>query len=126
MGIEKRKYRRIKIFPMTVKLVTDSNTYLGFISDLSSTGLLVCLHENIANIDQFAIKIPLPKSFESQTLTMGSHQVWVNQLSNLEYNQVGCEFLDITDEQNKTLEQLMSLLEEDESEGEDIQLHDLE
>ncbi len=126
MGIEKRKYKRIKIFPMTVKLVTNSTTFLGFISDLSGTGLLVCLHDNIANIDQFSIKIPLPKSFESQTLTLESQQVWVNQLSNLEYNQVGCEFLDITDEQNKTLEQLMSLLEEDESEGEDIQLHDFE
>ncbi len=126
MGIEKRKYRRVKIFPMTVKLVTDSNTFLGFISDLSGTGLLVCLHDNIADIDQFSIKIPLPKSFESHTLTIDSHQVWVNQLSNLEYNQVGCEFLDVNDEQTKTLEQLMGLLEEDESEGEDIQLHDLD
>ncbi|GMT50315.1 MAG: hypothetical protein IEMM0008_1854 [bacterium] len=125
MGIEKRKYKRIKIFPMTVKLVTDSKTFLGFISDLSSTGLLVCLHDNIADIDQFSIKIPLPKSFGSQVLTIDSHQVWVNQLSNLEYNQVGCEFLDVNDEQAKTLEQLISLLEEDDSDGADIQLHDL-
>lgn len=111
MGEERRRYKRIEIFPLTVTLESQNNILYGFITDLSLSGLQLCIHDNIENITDFSIKIPLPKQLEVENLTIDANQVWINSMSNLAYNEIGCQFKNVEIEQKSKLEELITLLE---------------
>lgn len=108
---ERRKYKRVEIFPMTVTLESQQKSFYGFITDLSESGLQICIHDDIENISDFSLKIPLPKEFDQDFLNIGADQVWINSLSNLAYNELGCKFKNPSPNQKESLKKLINLLE---------------
>ena len=113
MDTDKRKYKRIKIYPLTVTLQSNNFSIDGFVTDLSQRGILLCIHKNVDNIGDFSLKLPIPGTDNGDTFSIQAQQVRLDTISNLQYNEIGCQFVDIYPEQEENIVKLMATLEDD-------------
>lgn len=101
---------------MTVSLETSKTTYDGFITDLSENGILICLHKEVVDIGDFSLKLPIPDSIGGGLVNLSAQQVRIDILSNVNYNEVGCQFINMENEQINKIQSLINLLEKEEDE----------
>lgn len=111
MENEKRKYKRIALFPVVVKLTDGQSVYTGFIRDLNETGIQICMGGKVENMENLYINIEQPMNPEASSLMIDAEQLWITQISNIDYYEIGCQFKNITPNQKEQIAQLISVME---------------
>jgi len=97
-----------------VTLRCENHSYEGFITDLSQAGILLCMHKSVENIGDFSMELPIADSDDGKTFEISAKQVRMDTISNIQYNEIGCQFSNVSDSQEKHINELMGLMEKDE------------
>lgn len=105
INMDKRKDTRLHAF---WKVYRDDITW-GYLIDLSESGVKVWLNkEEEVSEEDFVIRIRPPKEINIEAIDFEVHRIWMNPNKSLRFNEIGCQFTKLDDNQKKQLEQLIS------------------
>ncbi len=100
----KRKEPRLHAF---WKVYREDITW-GYLIDLSENGLKVWLNkdEEVKDND-FNIHIHPPKELELDIIDLNVHRIWMNPSKSQRFNEIGCQFNNLTEQQKGHLTKLI-------------------
>ncbi len=103
-----RKSARLHAF---WKVYRDDITW-GYLIDLSETGVKVWLNKDEeVNEDNFTIRIRPPREFNIDAIDFEVRRIWMNPNKSLRFNEIGCQFRNLTEDQKKQLTKLITFFE---------------
>jgi len=107
--LEKRKHRRISIYPLTVKFIHENKNGFGFITNLSEGGANLWTNWNVPD-DSFYIKI-MPELNNGSPILLKAIKVRENKIFESTCSVIGCHFIDSDLEQKEIIDKLISILD---------------
>jgi len=104
----KRQDQRLHAFWKIFK----GNANWGYLIDLSTQGVKVWINkEEELTDDNFEITIQPPKELQIESIVFMVHRIWMNTEKSPRFNEIGCQFTDISEKQNELLGKLFSFFQ---------------
>lgn len=104
MSVDKRKEPRFNAFWKVYK----NDFSWGYLLDISENGLRVWLNKDeIVDDESFDICIHTPYELEGDSMDFNIKQVWTNSDRSHHFNELGCQFNELNEDQKKYLNTLI-------------------
>ncbi len=112
MRLENRHNQRFQWFVNAYpKGDTNNNLSIGIVTNISITGLNLWLDCSKAKVSKkFAINLQPPNELNMESLNMDLEKVWDKFYQELDSQQIGCQFVNMTTAQMKSLVQIINFL----------------
>jgi hypothetical protein len=97
MSSEYRRARRRKVEDNIDVLDTMTDTVIGYVSDLSETGMLLILSQPLVSDALYQVRFALPGADQRRrVIELGAHELWSDQASAPGQVWTGFRFIDIS------------------------------
>ncbi len=100
---EKRLDNRYNLIPQLVDIKGFSDVSINLLTDISLNGLQIQSSEAIENHEDLSTSISLSLKVGSKSITLHTQCVWQKPLEEKDYHKIGCQFLNLSSEQEELI-----------------------